>query len=72
MRVFTSKQDVQKYVELLVASKDSPLFDVFVKDTWRSINRTFPSLRAEFFELLREKGLFDEYVKRVKQLILSE
>jgi hypothetical protein len=72
MRIFTSKQDVRKYVDLLVASKDSPLFDVFVRDTWFSINRAFPGLRAEFFEALRENGLFDVYVKRVKQLLLSE
>ncbi|MGB9703795.1 MAG: hypothetical protein ACPLXS_03775 [Candidatus Micrarchaeales archaeon] len=69
MRIFTTRDDVSKYIELLVASKDVPLlFDVFVRDTWRSINKTYPSIRASFYSQLREKGLFDQYIRRVREL----
>ncbi|MGB9811940.1 MAG: hypothetical protein ACPLSN_09615 [Dictyoglomus turgidum] len=68
MRIFTSKTTAQKYVELLYASQGTPLWDMLVKDTWLSIQKTFPGVRAAFFAGLQEKGLLEKYLKRAEEL----
>jgi hypothetical protein len=72
MRLFPDKDTARQYVDLLVASKDTPfVFDLLVKDTWLNIKKTFPSVRSVFLSSLKEKGLFDFYMKRVKELGLE-
>jgi hypothetical protein len=68
MRIFADKQTARKYVELLVAAQDTIIFDMLVKDTWESVKRTLPGVRAEFFAGLQEKGLLEKYLKRAQEL----
>ena len=72
MRIFTDKATARKYVELLYASQDTPIWDMLVKDTWKSIQRTFPGIRAEFFAGLQEKGILQKYLKRAEELAGGE
>jgi hypothetical protein len=68
MRIFGDKETARKYVDLLVSSQDTIIFDLLVKDTWKSIKKALPGIRAEFFAGLREKGLLEKYLKRVEEL----
>ena len=68
MRIFGDKETAKRYVDLLVSSQDTIIFDILVKDTWQSVKRTLPGIRAEFFAGLREKGLLEKYLKRVEEL----
>ena len=72
MRIFSDKETAHRYVDLLVASQDTLIFDILVKDTWISVKRTLPGVRAEFFAGLREKGILEKYLKRVEELFGKE
>jgi hypothetical protein len=68
MRIFGDKETARKYVDLLVSSQDTIIFDILVSDTWKSIKKALPGIRAEFFSQLREKGLLEKYLKRVEEI----
>jgi hypothetical protein len=68
MRIFTDKETARRYVELLEASQDTPLWNMLVKDTWENVKRTLPGVRAEFFSKLQEKGLLQKYLKTAQEL----
>jgi hypothetical protein len=72
MRIFSDKETARRYVELLYASQDTPLFDMLVKDTWENVKRTLPGVRAEFFAGLQEKGLLQKYLQRAEELAKEE
>jgi hypothetical protein len=72
MRIFGDKETAKKYVDLLFASQDTIIFDILVKDTWQSVKRTLPGIRAEFFAGLREKGILEKYLKRVEEIFGKE
>jgi hypothetical protein len=72
MRIFGDKETARKYVDLLASSQDTIIFDMLVKDTWISIKKTLPGIRAEFFQGLREKGLLEKYLRRVEELFGKE
>jgi hypothetical protein len=68
MRIFSDKATAKKFVDLLVASQNTPLWEMLVKDTWESIQKTYPGVRAEFFAGLQEKGLLEKYLKTAQEL----